>query len=301
VTTLTNGAGAGPGGEEFPMPERTTRHEQFVAETPGATRADGRPAIYGAVRRGDGEPVATATVTLTDIAGRQIDLAHTGTDGCYRLVPTAGGTYLVIGAAGGHQPTVAHIAVADGPVRCDLTLARGGSLAGTVRLRGCEPAPVASATVTVADATGAVVAVARTDDTGRYRVADLATGTYTVVVAAEPYPPAAATIEIGSARTAVHDVDLVATGSIAGIVAGEDYVPFENAAVTVLDPRDRVVATTVTGADGEFEFPALPPGDYTVVAHGYGPAATSISIRDGATAGADLTLRMPAASQGARR
>ena len=227
------------------MPERT-RHEQFLDDT----RDGGRPAVYGTVRRGDGEPVTTATVTLADTAGRQIDLTRTGTDGSYRLVPSAGGTYLIIGAAGGHQPMVAHVAVAEGPVHCDLTLTGGGSLAGVVRSSGSGRPPVPGATVTVADATGAIVAVTQTDDTGRYRVADLATGSYTVVVAVEPYPPVAATVDISSAETATHDIDLAATGSIAGIVAGDDYVPFENASVTVLDPRDLVVATAVTGPDG---------------------------------------------------
>jgi len=38
------------------------------------------------------------------------------------------------------------------------------------------------------------------------------------------------------------------------------------------------VATATTGADGGYEFEALPGGEYTVIASGYPPVASKLTI-----------------------
>jgi hypothetical protein len=248
------------------------------------------PRVFGVVRQGSGEPVADATVTLADMAGRQIDVARTGADGGYRLTPATGGTYLVIGAAAAFQPVVSLVAVGDRAVRQDITLAGDGGIAGALRLSD-SGRPVGDAVVTVTDVQGNIVAVTRSAADGGFRVHNLVEGTYTLVVAAEPYPPLAQTVEIPRGTTVTLTVEVAATSSITGIVVDPDDQPFAGAQVVLLDDAERTVATEITGADGSFTFEGLTGGRYALVANGYGPTATPVHIDGGATVEADLTLQ----------
>jgi len=54
------------------------------------------PVIYGQVTESGHTPLTRATLTLTDLSGRQLDRDFSGTDGHYRLGPPGGGSYLVI-------------------------------------------------------------------------------------------------------------------------------------------------------------------------------------------------------------
>ena len=56
------------------------------------------------------------------------------------------------------------------------------------------------------------------------------------------------------------------TGAVVGTTLDEDNAPLPGVTITLSSPQlmgDRIV---VTGADGSFRFPALPPGDYVVTA-----------------------------------
>jgi hypothetical protein len=61
------------------------------------------PVIYGQVSEGRHTPVTQAILTLTDLAGRQLDRDFSGADGNYRLRAPGGGSYLVICASAARQ------------------------------------------------------------------------------------------------------------------------------------------------------------------------------------------------------
>jgi len=54
------------------------------------------------------------------------------------------------------------------------------------------------------------------------------------------------------------------TATLTGLVTTRDGAPLESATVTITSPALQGERTTLTGASGTYQFPALPPGDYTV-------------------------------------
>jgi hypothetical protein len=244
--------------------------------------------VFGTVRRTDGPPVSGAVVTLADMAGRKIGYAYTGPDGDYRLHVATGGTYLIIASAQGHEPVASLVAVGDGAVRHDMTVAGVGGLAGTVRLAG-SGRPVQNATITVTDVQGEIVGTARTGKEGGFSFISLPEGTYTLVVSAPSHQPAAAAVTIRQGTQARQDVELAARGVLRGEVRTQDR-RYDGARVTLMNDAGKIVATTVSDADGTFVFGDLPLGTYTLIAAGHGPAAVPVQIKDGRPAEADVTL-----------
>ncbi|WP_284116683.1 carboxypeptidase regulatory-like domain-containing protein [Streptomyces fragilis] len=57
------------------------------------------------------------------------------------------------------------------------------------------------------------------------------------------------------------------------------YGPLANARVTLLDAAGNVVSTATTGEDGVYAFADLDSGDYTVIATGSPPVATTLAVR----------------------
>lgn len=244
--------------------------------------------VFGTVRRTEGPPVSGAVVTLADMAGRKIGSTYTGQDGEYRLDVPTGGTYLIIASAHGHEPVASLVAVADGAVRHDMTVAGVGGLSGSVSLSGTGR-PVVDATITVTDIQGEVVGTARTGHEGGFSFISLPEGTYTLVVSAASHQPTAATVTIRQGAQARQDIVLAARGALRGEVWTEDR-PYDGARVTLMNDFGKVIATAVSDADGAFTFDDLPLGTYTLVAAGHGPAAVPVQIKDGRPSEADVTL-----------
>jgi len=244
--------------------------------------------VFGTVRRTEGPPVSGAVVTLADMAGRKIGSAYTGPDGEYRLSVSNGGTYLVIASAQGHEPLASLVAVGDETVRHDMTVAGVGGLTGIVRMAGTGT-PVPDATITVTDVQGDVVGTARTGPEGGFSFISLPEGMYTLVVSAPGHQPAAAAVTIRQGAHARQDLTLAARGSLHGEVWTHDR-PYENARVTLMNEEGKIVATTMSDANGSFSFGDLALGNYTLVAAGHGPAAVPVHIKDGQAADADVTL-----------
>jgi hypothetical protein len=244
--------------------------------------------VFGTVRRTEGPPVSGAVVTLADMAGRKIGSAYTGADGEYRLGVTYGGTYLVIASAQGHEPIASLVAVGDETVRHDMTIAGVGGLTGTVRIAGSGTA-VADATITVTDVQGEVVGTARTGVEGGFSFISLPEGMYTLVVSASSHQPAAAAVTIRQGAQARQDLELAARGELRGEVWTDDR-PYEGARVTLMNGDGKIVATTMSDANGLFAFADLALGTYTLVAAGHGPAAVPVQIKDGRAADVDVTL-----------
>ncbi|GAA4627353.1 hypothetical protein GCM10023196_039180 [Actinoallomurus vinaceus] len=244
--------------------------------------------VFGTVRRTEGPPVADAVVTLADMAGRKIGSAYTGMDGEYRLTVSKGGTYLIIASAPGHEPIASLVAVGDGTVRHDMTIAGVGGLIGIVRISGTRE-PVADATITVTDVQGDVVGTARSTEGGGFSFISLPEGSYTLVASSPGQRPVAAAVTVRQGTQTRRDLELQARGTVNGEVWLHDR-PYDGARLTLMDEAGSIVGTAVSGVNGEFSFGDLDPGTYALVAAGHGPAAVPVQITGGRSIETDVTL-----------
>ncbi|GAA0340598.1 MFS transporter [Actinoallomurus spadix] len=254
-----------------------------LAEETTPLNGDGSPAgggvIRGYIRGSDGTPVPHAAITLIDIRGRQIGRATARTDGRYEVGTPGSGTYVLIAAAGDHDPQAATLVTGDQPLDYDLVLVGNGGLTGTVR--DTNGSAIAGAMVVVTDIRGEVVANGLTGADGGYSFNQVVAGTYTVAVSAEGHRPGAVLTEVGGdgvSKVTRQDVELQPGVRIAGTVQAHGRGPVEDARVTLLDAAGNVVAATTTGPDGRYSFADLTGGQYTVTATGYAPVATSVSL-----------------------
>ena len=250
-------------------------------------------AVSGRVRTADGGSITGAAVTLADLSGRQVAVAQTDTAGQYRLGAPGAGSYLVIVSAPGHQPTASVLAAPGAGTSHDIVLRGGSSLAGTVRAGGSGQL-VSGATVTVANGRGEIAGAVTTGADGSYRLSQLTEGQYTLVVAAAAYPPLAVQVSVEEGELVQHDVELPASGAVAGTVLTADGTqPFPAAQVTLTNEVGTEVASAAAGADGRFTLSDVPSGRYTLVASGYRPGVASLAAGNGRTRQADITLARP--------
>jgi predicted MFS family arabinose efflux permease len=264
-----------------------TAPEPAAATVAAPGRLTGR-VVIGRVVRGDGRPLAGASVTLTDVSGRQVDRTRSGADGDYRLHPTTGGTYLLIAAAPQLAPNASMVALADSPVHRDVVLAGGSVLCGHVR--GGDGEPLVGALVTLTDVKGEVVGSHVTGGSGRFELAELLAGTYTLAGRASGHQPVAVTVVLGDGPLE-QDLVLVGGARVSGVVrADSDERPLADATVSLLDEAGNVLATTCTGEKGDYVFDDLLAGDYTLVASGFGPVAVGLRIGAGDDVAHDMTL-----------
>ncbi|WP_174557422.1 MFS transporter [Nocardia vaccinii] len=252
--------------------------------------SQGSGMIRGFVRNG-GVPMPGAVLTLIDVGGRQIGRATTGADGRYVLPALGGGTYVLIAAAGNHDPQAATLVVGDEPVDFDVSLIGSGALAGVVR--GVDGAPIEDAMVVVTDGRGEVVAGGATDADGAFLVPAVTAGAYTLAVSAATYRPAAVPVEVGSGRTR-QEVELRPGMRIRGTIRAEGRGPVPDARVRLLDAAGNVVGVRTTGPDGEYDFTGLTGGRYTVTATGYPVVASGIELTGHGDDSHDLWLGHPA-------
>ncbi|MFC6932054.1 MFS transporter [Actinomadura yumaensis] len=201
------------------------------------------------------------------------------------------GTYVLIAATGEHEPQAATLVVGDRPVDFDLLLAGNGGLAGTVR--SADGSPIEGAMVVVTDVRGEVVGTGRTGAGGEYAFKDVVSGTYTLAVSAAAHRPVALPVEVVGNGQSRHDVHLPAGSRVRGTVRDEAGEPVGDARVTLVDAAGNVVAMMITGPDGEYAFTDLTGGQYTVIASGYPPVATALSLSGGGQDGHDLKLGYP--------
>ncbi|MET7766733.1 MFS transporter [Streptomyces sp. NPDC005393] len=244
--------------------------------------------VCGTVQHHDGTTVPRAALTLIDGAGRQIGRGATGEDGRYALSTPGTGAYVLIAAAGGHQPRAVSVTVGDRPVELDVVLGGAGRLAGAVLT--ADGTPVREATVTLTDVRGEVVASTRSGREGGYVMAELVAGEYTLAASAPAFRPAALPVTVQAARETRQDVELAGGAVLRGVVRATAGRLVEDARVTLLDAAGNVVDTATTGPDGAFRFIDLSAGEYTVIAAGYPPVATVLQVAGGGRTERDLQL-----------
>ncbi|MER5969117.1 MFS transporter [Streptomyces sp. NPDC002055] len=244
--------------------------------------------VCGTVQHHDGTTVPRAALTLIDVSGRQIGRGASGEDGRYALSTPGPGSYVLIAAAGGHQPQAVSVTVGERPVDLDVVLGGAGRLAGTVLT--ADGSPVRDATVTLTDVRGEVVATTRSGREGGYVMGELVAGEYVLAASAPAFRPAALAVTVQAARETRQDVELAGGAVLRGTVRAHAGRAVEDARVTLLDAAGNVVDTLTTGLDGTFRFVDLSAGEYTVIAAGYPPVATVLQVAGGGRTERDLQL-----------
>ncbi|KOG43025.1 MFS transporter [Streptomyces resistomycificus] len=244
--------------------------------------------VYGTVRHPDGTVVPRAALTLIDVTGAQIGRGTSGEDGGYALSTPGTGAYVLIAAAGGHQPQAVSVTVGEHPVEVDIVLGGAGRLAGAVVT--ADGTLVRDALVTLTDVRGEVVATTRSGREGGYVITELVAGEYTLAAGAPAFRPAALPVTVQASRETRQDVELAGGAVLRGTVRAGGGRPAEDARVTLLDVAGNVVDTLTTGPDGAFRFVDLSCGEYTVMAAGYPPVATVLQVAGGGRTERDLHL-----------
>ncbi|MEV4939349.1 MFS transporter [Streptomyces zaomyceticus] len=257
------------------------------ATAPLAPAHSGLP-VCGTVQHHDGSRVPRAALTLIDVQGRQVGRGASGEDGRYALSVPGSGAYVLIAAAGGHQPQAVSVTVGDRPIEIDVVLGGAGRLAGSVVT--ADGTPVRDAAVTLTDVRGEVVASTRSGREGGYVISDLVAGEYTLAAGAPAFRPAALPVSVQASRETRQDIELAGGAVLRGTVRAGGGRPVEDARVTLLDAAGNVVDTLTTGADGTFRFVDLSSGEYTVIAAGYPPVATVLQMAGGGRTERDLQL-----------
>ncbi|MER7054380.1 MFS transporter [Streptomyces sp. NPDC000351] len=262
---------------------------QSVAPVPQARSpyAAGIP-VCGTVQHPDGTVVPRAALTLINVGGQQIGRGASGDDGRYALATPGSGSYVLIAAAGGHQPQAVSVTVGERPVELDVVLGGAGRLAGSVLT--ADGSPVRDATVTLTNVHGEVVATTRSGREGGYVITELVAGEYTLAGSAPAFRPAALPVSVQAARETRQDVELAGGAVLRGTVRASGGRAVEDARVTLLDAAGNVVDTLTTGPDGSFRFVDLSSGEYTVIAAGYPPVATVLQVAGGGRTERDLQL-----------
>lgn len=244
--------------------------------------------VCGTVQHPDGTAVPRAALTLIDVQGQQTGRGASGADGRYALATPGPGSYVLIAAAGGHQPQAVSVTVGERPVELDVVLGGAGRLAGSVVT--ADGTPVRDAAVTLTNVHGEVVAGTRSGREGGYVITELVAGEYTLAASAPAFRPAALPVTVQAARETRQDVELAGGAVLRGTVRAGGGRPVEDARVTLLDAAGNVVDTLTTGPDGTFRFVDLSSGEYTVIAAGYPPVATVLQVAGGGRTERDLQL-----------
>lgn len=268
-----------------PTPPDMATDQAGVDQRPG-------PVIHGQVTESAHTPLAGATLTLTDLSGRQLDRNQSDAGGQYQLGPPSGGSYLVTCAVTAHQPGIALVVVADVPVRHDFVLeGAGSSLSGTVHITGAAQ-PLGGAVVTLIDLRGDVVVTTTTGSDGRFSFPGLAQGLYTLTAATTAAHPVARGVDVPGYGDVTHDIELASRAQLVGSVrTATAGAPVPEALTTLLDSDGHVVGSAITDVDGDFVFDGLQAGAYTVIATGYPPVATEVHLNPGTPTETVITLQ----------
>ncbi|MFJ4619716.1 MFS transporter [Streptomyces sp. NPDC088812] len=260
-------------------------------DAPTASTGNGGIPVHGFVRGAENTPVPQAAVTLISLAGRQLGRSVAQADGSYLLDAPGTGSYVLIASADGFQPQASTIVVNGEPVAYDILLSGTSGLLGVVRAAQSGD-PVKDAMVIVTDVRGDLLATGTSDEQGAFSFAELVPGAVTVAVNAAGFRPRALPVEIGATGVTRVEAVLDAGAQLQGVVRAP-HGPLADARVTLVDAAGNVVGTATTGADGAYAFADLDGGEYTVIATGYPPVATALTVAGTGVDGHDIQLAHP--------
>ncbi|MFG2778158.1 MFS transporter [Streptomyces prunicolor] len=257
-----------------------------------STPLSGGIPVRGFVRGAESAPVPQAAVTLISLGGRQLGRSVTQADGSYALDAPSVGSYVLIASADGFQPQASTVVVNSAePVSYDVLLSGTSGLNGIVRAAETG-LPVKDAMVIVTDVRGDLLSTGVTGEQGEFAFAELVPGAVTVAVNAAGYRPRALPVEVGGTGVTRVEIDLDSGAQVLGVVRAP-HGPLADARVTLVDAAGNVVGTATTGSDGAYAFTDLSGGEYTVIATGYPPVATALTVNGRGADGHDIELAHP--------
>ena len=259
---------------------------------PEESASSGGTPVRGFVRGNESAPVPQAAVTLISLAGRQLGRSVAQADGSYAVDAPGTGSYVLIASADGFQPQASTVVVHGEPVSYDILLSGTSGLNGLVRAAETG-LPVKDAMVIVTDVRGDLLATQATGENGEFSFAELVPGAVTVAVNAAGFRPRALPVEVGGTGVTRIEVDLDSGAQLQGVVRAP-HGPLADARVTLVDGAGNVVGTATTGADGAYAFTDLDSGEYTVIATGYAPVATALTVGGRGVDDHDIELAHPA-------
>ncbi|MEU0168983.1 MFS transporter [Streptomyces iakyrus] len=271
-------------------PEGTQRLAA-VATAVRAEETSGGVPVRGFVRGNESAPVPQAAVTLISLTGRQLGRSVAQADGSYAVDAPGSGSYVLIASADGFQPQASTVVVNGEPVAYDILLSGTSGLTGLVRAAESGQ-PVKDAMVIVTDVRGDLLANGTTGEQGEFSFAELVPGAVTVAVNAAGYRPRALPVEVGGTGVTRVEIDLDAGARVQGVVRAP-HGPLADARVTLVDQAGNVVGSATTGTDGAYAFTDLDGGEYTVIATGYPPVATALTVTGAGTDAHDIELAHP--------
>ena len=308
---------------------QTVTGYNFYDTQPGSISGSVRVDVDGdgIAEAADTTGIAGVTVTLKNAGGMTVASTTTTASGTYLFVNVMPGSYTVVETdLPGYASTTDRVLPNDN--RIPLTLASGqvstennffdtqyASVSGKVRVDAngngvADPTDtngIASVTVSLKNAGGAVVATVPTDAAGYYLFANVLPGAYTIVESdlagyTSTLPvnnTLAVTLVSGTASTGNNFYDTLpgtVRGSVLvdlngdGIVQTGDTNAIAGVAVT-LKQGSTVVATTTTDAQGGYSFTNVMPGSYTVVESDLAGYSSTLPVdnTDAVTVTADST------------
>ena len=166
----------------------------------------------------------------------------------------------------------------------------GYGVYGTVR--NSDGLGVARAAVTLISLSGRQLGRSVAHADGSYGLDAPGAGSYVLIAAADGHQPQASTIVVGDEPLA-HDLLLSGTSGLAGQVRGLiDGGPVQGAMVVVTDVRGEVLATGLTGEQGDYRFDELVTGSFTIAvnASGYRPTAIPVEVQGQGVTRLDVDL-----------
>ncbi|WP_372350136.1 MFS transporter [Streptomyces sp. KL116D] len=281
-------------GADEPAADNQTQRLTAVAATPGnvpAQSAVGGTPVHGFVRGAESAPVPRAAITLISLGGRQLGRAVAQGDGSYTVDAPGTGSYVLIASADGYQPQASTVVVGDAAVTYDILLSGTSGLSGVVKAAETK-APVTGAMVIVTDVRGDVLATGLSGEEGEFTFAELVPGPVTIAVNAAGHRPLALPVEVGGTGVTRVEIELNSGSQVQGTVRAAGRT-LNDARVTLIDAAGNVVATSTTGEDGAYAFTDLDGGEYTVIATGYPPVATHLTVQGSGVDGHDIELAHP--------
>ncbi|MFF5256844.1 MFS transporter [Streptomyces leeuwenhoekii] len=154
-------------------------------------------------------------------------------------------------------------------------------------------AAVPDARLSVLDYAGRRLATGRSEEDGHYCLTVPSVGAYVLVAAAPAHLPRTTEVTIGERDATDITVRLTESSGITG-TTWEDCLRMAvaDALVVLTDADGTVTGSQVTGKDGRYAFPGLPPGEYavTVVHRQYEPLTRPVTVGTQGPVEADAEL-----------
>ena len=271
------------------LPQTLTNAVSIADKEPGVTTLTLHPAsplplqLSGFVYRisPGGEQVSGALVCLYETNGRFVSHAYTDEKGYFAVDSLTPSTYLVSAAKDGyHASSLLSVSLSGDMVLLkELVLqpitSGKGTVYGTVQ-SAKDQTPVQGARIDLIDSSGNVAGCALSSETGEYALYGLPIDSYTAIAAAGAYCCDSAVITLSADQPPVMiNFTLSAkeppanTSFLSGFLKDSQGSPIPLAWVGLYQEQDgenRLVAVTMSSADGYYVFPSLPDGDYIVKA-----------------------------------